>query len=142
LKIRVKNHGIVRDAKFEFKPGLNLIIGKSSSGKSTVLEGIQSTIFNTPGDDHITTGQTKSALQIEYNGHKVARIRDLNAKEYKTVTVLDGNAYTKAGRSPIEDILNSLGIREVNLLDSKLRPNFSDQFNKPFLGERNTTKGI
>ena len=28
---------------------------------------------------------------------------------------------------------DALNIREVKLLDSKLRPNFSDQFDKPFL---------
>lgn len=133
LKVQAKNVGLVRKANLEFIPGLNVIQGPSSSGKSTILNAIIATIFNDPGDHQVTKGETVSALAIEYNGHRVIRKKDLSAKEYKTVYSVDGKAYGKMGRSPLQQVLDALGFHEIKTTDSKVRVNFSSQFSTPFL---------
>lgn len=133
LKVQAKNVGLVRKANLEFIPGLNVIQGPSSSGKSTILNAIISTIFNDPGDHQVTKGETVSALAIEYNGHRVIRKKDLSAKEYKTVYSVDGKAYGKMGRAPLQQVLDALGFHEIKTTDSKVRVNFSSQFSTPFL---------
>lgn len=133
MKVQVRNLGLVRKASLEFVPGLNVIQGPSSSGKSTVLNGIIATIFNDSGDESITKGETVSAVAIEYDGHKVIRKKDLSNKEYKTVYSVDGKGFGKIGRQPLQQALDALGFREVKITDTKVRPNFSSQFATPFL---------
>lgn len=43
-KIKIKNFKIYKDFSFEFKDGVNLIVGNNESGKSTLLEAIHLTL--------------------------------------------------------------------------------------------------
>lgn len=140
FKVQVKNLGLIRSASIEFVPGLNVIQGPSSSGKSTLLNGITSTIFNDPGDGSITKGQSVSAVGIAYRGHKIIRKKDLNDKEHKTIYSVDGRGYGKIGRRPLQQVLDSFNLREVEITTDKVRVNFSSQFSTPFLVDEPPSK--
>lgn len=133
MKISVRNHGLIEKASVELVPGLNLLIGPTGSGKSTLFSGIQRLVFNEPGDQFITDGKDSAIIRIMTDEATVTRKRDPNAKEYKTVYQIDGKSYSKVGRGAFQQVMDKLNIREVNLLDTKLRPNFSPQFATPFL---------
>lgn len=132
IKIQAKNLGIVKNADIEFISGLNIIIGESGTGKSTILRGIEGAIFNSLGDESITQGKNKSEISITYNNHKVTRIRDKKGS-FKTSYIIDGDTLTKVGSTPVPQVLSCFGIKEIKANGSSIRPNFLSQFSAPFL---------
>ena len=41
MKVQIKNYQIIKDANLEFIPGLNVIIGPSNNGKTSILKAIK-----------------------------------------------------------------------------------------------------
>lgn len=140
MKISVKNQGYIKNAQVEFPPGLTVLRGKSSQGKSTLIRAIEAAIFNMPSDYLISYGQTQSEVEIEYNGHTVKRCRDVTAKENKTVYFIDGEKYIKNGRVALESVQDKIGIREVEISKEKFHMAFSSAFGKPFLVDESPQK--
>ena len=114
------------------KPGLNVIVGESNNGKSSILRAIETAIFNIPREGHITLGETTSAVGINYNNKEVIWKRDAKAASPVTYR-LDKEVLSKLGRGQPEIIANALDIKEIELDDSKLRLNFQKQMSFPFL---------
>lgn len=140
MHVKVKNQGYVRSADIEFIAGLNVIRGKSSQGKSTVVRAIESTVFNTPSDHLVTFGENESSVEIEYRGHSIRRDRNLKSKESKNVYYVDGEQFAKSGRNSLEAVQNTTGIKEVEVSGEKFHLAFSSAFGKPFLVEESPQK--
>ena len=83
LKIQLKNYGLIEDAEVEFYPGLNIIIGESGNGKSTLLRAIYATIFNDTGDNAVRMGAKGYYRKIDYKGHTIEKTRELKEKDNK-----------------------------------------------------------
>lgn len=133
FKMKILNYQRVRNATLEFIPGLNVIVGESNQGKSCVgVRAPETAIFNIPREEHITLGETKSAVGIQYNGHEVIWRRDTESASQVTYRV-DGKIYQKLGRGQPEEVAKALGISELEINDKKYRLNFSRQMTYPFL---------
>lgn len=133
MEIDLVNVGIVKSAHLEFKEGLNLIVGASSSGKSTLLRAIKSFIDNTFVDSNISYGETKLAVRIKHNGHSFTFVRDTEKQNRKSSYQIDGKVYTNLGRLPLAELANTLNLSPIEIDGEKVNFNFSSQFAGPFL---------
>ena len=116
----------------EFIPGLNVLIGQSNNGKSACLRALETAIYNLSREGHVTLGETKSLVGIQYKGHQVIWRRDTESSSQVSYRV-DGKIYTKLGKGQPEIVSKVLGISEVEINDRKYRINFGKQMTYPFL---------
>lgn len=133
MKVKAKNLGIISEVELEFRKGLNIIVGSSSSGKSTLLRGIKNLIDNSFSDSCISSDKTSMYISLENNGHKVEYVRDLNNQSRKSVYTVDGTQYTKVGRLPLQQVYDALNIRSFEIDGTNVYFNMSPQFSAPFL---------
>lgn len=129
MKISIKDYQIIKKASLEFSPGLNVIVGPSNNGKSSILKAIKANVFTVPGSTPIRCGQPNYAVGIVYNGHTVILQKGLKESIY----LVDGEKYTKYGTTTPEVVSKALNIRELLLNGNKEQLNFWDQMNYPFL---------
>ena len=133
MELELRNVGIIKTAHLEFIQGLNLIVGSSSSGKSTLLRAIRCMMDNSFSDSNISYGQKKLAIRMIYNGHSATYIRDLDNTSRKSAYQVDGKVYTKVGRTSLEDLSKIFKLSPVEIDCEKINFNFSSQFSGPFL---------
>ena len=129
MQVQIKDYQIIKKAALEFIPGLNVIIGPSNNGKSSILKAIKAATFTVPGTTPIRSGQSNYIVGIQYNGHVVILQKGLKESAY----VVDGEKYSKFGQTTPEIVANSLNIKELVLNGNKEQLNFWDQMNYPFL---------
>jgi len=72
-KVYLKDYRIHVNNEFEFDNGINLILGKNGSGKSSILEAIGLALFDadirSSNDDSIRYGQKSSLIRVEFEGN-------------------------------------------------------------------------
>ncbi|MGL6101420.1 MAG: AAA family ATPase, partial [Fusobacteriaceae bacterium] len=76
-RIHLKNFRTHKDLKLDFAPGMNLLLGQNGSGKSSVLEAIGITMFdskfrdgNSTGKDQVIKfGEREAFIEIEFQGN-------------------------------------------------------------------------
>ena len=129
LQVQIKDYQIIKKMSLEFVPGLNVIVGPSNNGKSSILKAIKATTFTIPGTSPIRFGQSNYTVGIQYNGHIIILQKGLKESVY----VVDGEKYSKFGQTTPEIVANSLNIKELVLNGNKEQLNFWDQMNYPFL---------
>ena len=133
MEVKLSNVGIIKEADLKFIPGLNLIVGSSSSGKSTLLRAIRCMMDNSFSDSHISYGKKKMEIQIKYNGHDATYTRDLDNQSRKSAYLIDGKTYTKLGRTSLDDLTTIFKMSPKEIDGEKINFNFSSQFAGPFL---------
>ena len=133
MELELRNVGIIKSAHLEFIQGLNLIVGSSSSGKSTLLRAIRCMMDNSFSDSNISYGQKKLAIRMKYNDHSATYIRDLDNTARKSAYQVDGKVYTKVGRTSLEDLSKIFKLAPMEIDGEKINFNFSSQFSGPFL---------
>lgn len=136
FKVQIKNYQIIKDVSLEFIPGLNVIIGPSNNGKSSILKAIKALIYTVPGTTPIRNGQSFYAVGISYNNHTIILQKGLKESVY----IVDGEKYTKYGVNTPEIVSKSLNIKELVLNGNKEQLNFWDQMEYPFLINRTSTE--
>ena len=72
--VHLKNYRKHEDERVEFTDGINLLIGKNGSGKSSILEAIGLAMFgaNTRTgklQDSVTLGKKRGSIEIEFEGN-------------------------------------------------------------------------
>lgn len=136
MKVQIKDYQIIKKASLEFIPGLNVIVGPSNNGKSSLLKAIKSSLYTTPGTTPIRAGQTSYAVGISYNNHTVILQKGMKESVY----MVDGEKYTKFGTTTPEAVSNALNIKELTLNGNKEQLNFWDQMNYPFLLDKSAVE--
>lgn len=134
MKVEVQDYQIIKKAKAEFIPGLNIIIGPSNNGKTSLIKAIKSLLYTEPGNTPIRNGQPNYKVGLEYNGHRV-----ILQKGKDSFYSVDGEKYSKYGTSTPEEVSNALEIRELVLNGNKEQINFWNQMNYPFLLDKGST---
>lgn len=132
MRVKVKDFNCIREAEFQFLPGLTVLQGESNGGKSSVFRAIENTIFNQSGTANVQHGKQFYLVGIENNGHKVVFKKGKAGGVYK----IDGVEYSKVGVGQVEQVADALGIRETVLAGEKIRLNFWSQMGYPFLLDR------
>jgi energy-coupling factor transporter ATP-binding protein EcfA2 len=75
--ITLKNFQSYKNQTIDFKPGLNLLLGTSDSGKSAILRAMSFVLYNYPKRDSlIHWGELETSVTLEFSdGVKVTRIK-------------------------------------------------------------------
>lgn len=88
--ITLRNFQRHRDLKVSLKPGLNVIVGPNSSGKSSVFRGFRAACLNRWRPGHLRHGKSYLRVVLEVDGQKVKAVRgkgknslSLGTKVYK-----------------------------------------------------------
>lgn len=79
--LELKNFGRFPEAAFEFRRGLNLVIGPNESGKSTLMEAVPAVLFGLRDKERFRSwgrqAGSEAALVLEGSGRTVRVTRDL-----------------------------------------------------------------
>lgn len=141
-KVILNNFQAHKHTEVEFDDGLNIIVGESNNGKTSILRGIMWVIDNQPlGTDFIMAGQNDCSVRIEYNdGTFIERGRTLKDTGYYKIRYIDenGNLQDEEYRGftnavPVE-VANVHQMPKVNITkDIETHLNVLSQLDAPFL---------
>ncbi len=114
--LNIKNYQSWADGKFNFHPGLNVIIGLSDSGKSAIIRALRWLVWNRPLGNEFQSdwgGETIVDLTTT-EGITISRSQDKNGNE-KTYTLSTLNKPLKAfGTDVPKEISDALNINGIN----------------------------
>lgn len=140
--VHLKNFQSHEDTLAEFDSGLNIIVGESNNGKTSILRGIMWVVDNMPlGSDFIMAGKKDCSVRVEYSdGTYIERGRTVKDTGYYEIGYYDENnqfqtqqfrGFTNA--VPVE-IMNVHQMPKVNITkDIETHLNVLSQLDNPFL---------
>lgn len=138
----LKNFQAHKDTTVQFDRGLNIIVGESNNGKTSILRGILWAIDNQPlGNDFIMAGENDCSVTINFSdGTYIKRGRTVKDTGYYEIRYIDDNGkyidqtyrgFTNA--VPVE-VANVHQMPKVNITkDIETHLNVLSQLDGPFL---------
>lgn len=137
--IRLENFQSYKDQTIEFKPGLNLILGSSDSGKSAILRAISFVLYNTPRSKTlIHHGATEVRVTIEYSdGTIITRIRGDRNAVMISLPSGDIKTWDKIDTELPEEVKKAMGFPPIDDINGTIA--YADQFAKMFLVDLSPT---
>ncbi len=137
--LHLKNYQAHKDTTIDFTAGLNIIIGESDMGKSSILRALRKLVRDVPaGKDHINKDATSMKISltvVDDNDHEYIIIREVTPS--KNLYYLDKQEFGGFGREIPEEIQNTLEMFLVELENSeKVDLHFFDQHDAPFMVAR------
>lgn len=119
--LKIKNFQSHKRTLMEFHPGVNVIMGKSDSGKSAIRRAIQWVIHNRPsGDSFRSTWGGDTSVELTTNGNVITRIKHEKLNGY----LLNTQTFSAIKTDIPEEVSKALNMTEINL---------QTQFDRPFL---------
>lgn len=95
----------------EFSPGVNVIIGPSDTGKSSIIRALKWVVFNKPsGNSFRRHGSKRTVVKLLTNDHEVIRTKSNAVNTYK----LDGKELKTPGTSVPAEVENAINLKEIN----------------------------
>ena len=140
--VTLKNFQAHKDTTVQFDRGLNIIVGESNNGKTSILRGILWAIDNQPlGNDFIMAGENDCSVTINFSdGTYIKRGRTVKNTGYYEIRYIDDNGkyidqiyrgFTNA--VPVE-VANVHQMPKVNITkDIETHLNVLSQLDGPFL---------
>lgn len=140
--VTLKNFQAHKDTTVQFDKGLNIIVGESNNGKTSILRGILWAIDNQPlGNDFIMAGENDCSVTINFSdGTYIERGRTVKSTGYYQIRYIDDNGkyidqtyrgFTNA--VPVE-VSNVHQMPKVNITkDIETHLNVLSQLDGPFL---------
>ena len=137
--LRLVNYQAHKDTTIDFTPGLNIIIGESDMGKSSILRALRKLVRDIPaGKDHINKDATSMKISLmvaDDTGQEYTIIRQITPS--KNLYYLNKQEFGGFGREIPEEIQNTLEMFLIELENSeKIDLHFSDQHDTPFMVAR------
>lgn len=125
--VRIQNFQGHEDTYIEFHPGVNVFIGQSDSGKSSVIRALEWVINNKPdGDAFRSDWGGETLVTLEVDDHKVTRVKGKG--ERANLYILDDQKFKAFNKGVPDEIQQVININEIN---------WQGQFDSPFLLSRN-----
>ena len=140
--VTLKNFQAHKETSVQFDRGLNIIVGESNNGKTSILRGILWAIDNQPlGNDFIMAGENDCSVTINFSdGTYIKRGRTVKDTGYYEIRYIDDNGkyidqtyrgFTNA--VPVE-VANVHQMPKVNITkDIETHLNVLSQLDGPFL---------
>jgi exonuclease SbcC len=137
--LHLENYQAHKDTTIDFTAGLNIIIGESDMGKSSILRALRKLVRDVPaGKDHINKDATSMKISltvVDDNDHEYIIIREVTPS--KNLYHLDKQDFGGFGREIPEEIQNTLEMFLIELENSeKIDLHFFDQHDAPFMVAR------
>lgn len=142
VKVTLENFQAHEHSEIEFHNGLNIIVGESNNGKTSILRAIMWVVDNQPlGTDFIMAGKDECSVTIEYDdGTWIQRGRTLKDTGYYKVKYIDDNGkyqiqeYRGFTNAIPVDVDNVHQMPKVNITkDIETHLNVLSQLDTPFL---------
>lgn len=118
-----------KTGKIEFKPGLNIIIGDTESGKSTLFRAINSILTGKMPEDYIRKGTKGCEVKIEFSDNTIFR-RIRNKKD--NVADANGLVFERVGKEIPFEYFNKLGKTSIEFGNKELSLCSYSQFEPHF----------
>lgn len=135
----MENYQAYKNTTINFTSGLNIIIGESDTGKSSILRALRKLVRDVPaGKDFINKDATSTKLSlviVDDTGQEYTIVRQITPS--KNLYYLDKQEFGGFGREIPEEIQNTLEMFLVELENSeKIDLHFFDQHDTPFMVAR------
>lgn len=135
-KLQIKNFQSHKDTTLEFDEGLNIIVGPTNSGKSSILRALKKVIRDSPsGNNFVNVDAKECIISIETEKDIIER-RIVTSSTGETKTneyTLNEDCFAKFGKEIPLEVIRTLKMPEVEFDNSKIDLNFADQLEGPFL---------
>lgn len=131
--ITIKNFESHEDTTIHFGPGLNLLVGESNSGKSSIIRSAAAVVNNQWTKEMVRNGCNSCKVKMETERGWVECERGEKVNVWKC---FDGNSiqeYKKVGTNVPEQVTEILGMGERDRGDVKELPNFMFQLEKHYM---------
>lgn len=108
-RIRLQNFQSHADTELELVSGVNVIVGRTDSGKTAVLRALRWAKDNRPAgtgmirQDKTGRQQTPCVVEVDYAGHSITRERGK-----RNIYTIDGKEYRKFGQSVPDEVEDAL----------------------------------
>ena len=124
---------------------LTAIVGHTDSGKSAFIRAIRWCLYNkAPHSPLINKDMEQATVTITFSDGTVIT-RGKNKKDnFYSVTNAKGEtkSFTAVGNSPLKEVMDASGMHEVDIFNTDMSLNMTDQFDSLFfLSENPTDKG-
>ncbi|MBO8158358.1 AAA family ATPase [Thermosyntropha sp.] len=138
-RLKIKNFQSHKNTDIELLPGLNILVGESDQGKSSVIRALRWLFYNEPsGTGFIREGETYCEVTVEMNsGVVISRIRDARINRY-LIKYPDGSEdkFDSVGNQVPPEVKRELGITSLNYGEKSLDINIAYQLDSPFLFDK------
>ncbi len=135
-QIILKNFQSHKHTSLKFNQGLNIIVGASDSGKTSILRAIKWVLYNEPlGDFFIREGEKETSVSLIFNnGVRVERYRGASKNQYKLFDGEEEMIFEGFGASVPLEVRQAIGIDKIELDQKESRTiNLAEQLDGPFL---------
>lgn len=146
-RITLKNFESHEDSTIEFSDGLNLIIGQSNQGKSSIVRALAMVVANRFDHDSVRTGTEYCSVKVETEKGSVTAERGENTNHWIVETPKYRKEYRNIGLSVPPEVLEILGMGERVRGEIKELPNIMFQLEKHYMlseidGKKTTANAI
>lgn len=132
LKVEIENIQAVKKASIEIE-GFTAVVGRSNSGKSSLIRGMHAALTNKSPKTIFRTGTKESRVKIEDDSKGIS-IEWKKGEKINAYTI-DGKEFTKVGKEVPKEI-EEHGFKEIRVNDESLEVQFSRQHEYIFLLNR------
>lgn len=131
--LRVRYFEGHEDSTVEFTDGLNLIIGESNAGKSSIIRALGVVCDNLWQKDMVRTGHTFCEVFLKATNGWVECKRGEGINEWKTFDGKEERSYKNIGTGVPEEVTQILGIGRKKWGEISDMPNFMFQLDKHYM---------
>lgn len=101
-----------RASSFKFHPGVNVIVGQSDSGKTSIIRALKWLATNRPsGDSFKRHGKDAVKVTVQTEEDTIVRFRNKSRNTYR---MNGGERFAAVGTGVPEDILKALNLSDIN----------------------------
>lgn len=125
--IKIKSYQGVENAEIILHPGVNLFVGPSDTGKSSIVRALRDHSFNAVGEGFVTAGKKVASVEVD----EVKWEKGKSVNRY----IVGDKVYDKVGRGTVPDEVSDVTkIKEAEFGEGVSRQlNFCEQFSPEFM---------
>lgn len=134
-RVRLINFESHKDTTVEFNGGVNLIVGESDCGKSSIIRAIKGVAYNIFDNDSLRIGEKRCTIELE-STNGIVRLHKGDANDYEVIDFRNNNKkyeFKTVGKTVPEIVYEITGLRPLVIGDIFDIPNISFQLDKHYM---------
>lgn len=117
--IEIKNFQSHKNTEIEFHPGVNVIVGRSDSGKSAIMRALYWAFFNRPvGSGYISNWGGSTVVSVDFDDGPLTRVREGDFNGYILGLHDEYKGFAHNIPEPVSDFINMTSINFQHQMDS------------------------